>query len=170
MIVLTLGNSWPTLMLMSLVRTRLVHTRFSAGRLRSEPSLTGLGLRPPLLSSITARPFPPSPLVLARPPPRIFITPWRPHSFSRTVKPRRELRLVSPRLTSHQLASTRLDSTWLASTRLDSLRFVSSRPPRLVLPRLAFSLKSQELAFPRIVNSRSRLTRTRDPITESGLR
>jgi len=148
MIVLTLGNSWPTLMLMSLVRTRLVHTRFSAGRLRSEPSLTGLGLRPPFslplprdpslprLSSLLA----PLPASSSRRGGRIpSLERWsRAGNFDLFL-------LTSPRINSPQLDSTRLDSP-----QLDSTRFVSFRLARLV----SFCLASPFLSS--LKSSRSR--------------
>lgn len=150
------------MLMRSLVRTRPVSnsTRpiaFGAIANRTRSST-------PLLSSITARPFPPC-LSSLLAPPRIFIAPWRPHSFSRTVKPRRELRLALPRLASRRVASarlnsTRLDSPQVDSTRLDSTRFVSFRSvspvSSLVLPRLASPrLCSLVLADPEDCNSRS---------------
>lgn len=157
------------MLMRSLVRTRPVSnsTRpiaFGAIANRTRSST-------PLLSSITARPFPPC-LSSLLAPPRIFIAPWRPHSFSRTVKPRRELRLALPRLASRRVASARLnstrldspqvDSTRLDSTRLASFRSVPSHPPRLSFcrasPRLAFALWCSPI--PRIV-TRARLARTR---------
>lgn len=145
------------MLMRSLVRTRPVSnsTRpiaFGAIANRTRSST-------PLLSSITARPFPPC-LSSLLAPPRIFIAPWRPHSFSRTVKPRRELRLALPRLASRRVGSPQLDSPQVDSTRLDSTRFVSFRSvspaSSLVLPRLASPrLCSLVLADPEDCNSRS---------------
>lgn len=77
----------------------------------------------PLLSSITARPSPS--LSSLRAPPRIFITPLRPHSFSRRWSRAGNFWLALPCLASPRLASPRLDSTQLDSLRFVSFRFVS---------------------------------------------
>lgn len=131
----------------------------SAGRSRSELSLTGLGLRPPFSLPLPRAPSPPS-LRASRPCSPLLVSSSRRGgripSLDGEAAPGTWTRLASLRPVSPLLHSTRLDST-----QLDSTRFVSfpSRPPRFSLPRLA-KASTRGPAIPRTV-TRARSARIR---------